>query len=90
MEIIDELEPSRRGPYGGAVGYFSFSGNMDLGITIRTMMVRNGQVFVQVGAGIVADSDPETEYQETLSKAAGMMQAIRLAESGFTLKNGGS
>lgn len=83
MEIIDELEPSRRGPYGGAVGYFSFSGNMDFCITIRTMMIKDGQVFVQVGAGIVADSDPETEYQETLSKAAGMMQAIRLAESGF-------
>jgi anthranilate synthase component 1 len=85
MQIIDELEPSRRGPYGGAVGYFSFSGNMDLGITIRTMMVRDGRIYVQVGAGIVADSDPETEYQETLSKAAGMMQAIRLAESGFEL-----
>jgi len=90
MEIIDELEPSRRGPYGGAVGYFSFSGNMDFCITIRTMMIKDGQVFVQVGAGIVADSDPETEYQETLSKAAGMMQAIRLAESGFEMKNGGS
>lgn len=89
MEIIDELEPSRRGPYGGAVGYFSFSGNMDFCITIRTLMVKNGQVFVQVGAGIVADSDPEAEYQETLSKAAGMMQAIRLAESGFEMKNGG-
>ena len=85
MQIIDELEPTRRGPYGGAVGYFSFSGNMDLGITIRTMMVRDGRIYVQVGAGIVADSDPETEYQETLSKAAGMMQAIRLAESGFEL-----
>jgi anthranilate synthase component 1 len=90
MEIIDELEPSRRGPYGGAVGYFSFSGNMDFCITIRTIMIKDGQVFVQVGAGIVADSDPETEYQETLSKAAGMMQAIRLAEAGFEMKNGGS
>jgi anthranilate synthase component I len=90
MEIIDELEPSRRGPYGGAVGYFSFSGNMDFCITIRTMMIKDGQVFVQVGAGIVADSDPEAEYQETISKAAGMMQAIRLAESGFEMKNGGS
>lgn len=89
MEIIDELEPSRRGPYGGAVGYFSFSGNMDFGITIRTLILINGQIYVQVGAGIVADSDPEAEYQETLSKAAGMMQAIRLAESGFAMKNGG-
>lgn len=90
MEIIDELEPSRRGPYGGAVGYFSFSGNMDFCITIRTMMIKEGQVFVQVGAGIVADSDPEAEYRETISKAAGMMQAIRLAESGFDeLEKGG-
>jgi anthranilate synthase component 1 len=83
MQIIDELEPSRRGPYGGAVGYFSFSGNMDFCITIRTMMIRNGRISVQVGAGIVADSDPEAEYQETINKAAGMMQAIDLAESGF-------
>ncbi|MFH1079210.1 MAG: anthranilate synthase component I [Pseudomonadota bacterium] len=100
MEIIDEMEPSRRGPYGGAVGYFSFSGNMDFCITIRTMMVKDGRIYVQVGAGIVADSDPETEYHETISKAAGMMQAIRLAESGFDalvnsrktveMKNGGS
>lgn len=83
MEIIDELEPSRRGPYGGAVGYFSFSGNMDFCITIRTILIREGKVFVQVGAGIVADSDPDAEYQETVNKAAGMMQAIHLAESGF-------
>jgi anthranilate synthase component 1 len=85
MEIIDELEPTRRGPYGGAVGYFSYSGNMDLCITIRTMLVRNGNVFIQVGAGIVADSDPDREFQETLNKAEGMMQAIRLAASGFEM-----
>jgi anthranilate synthase component 1 len=85
MEIIDELEPTRRGPYGGAVGYFSFTGNMDLCITIRTMILRDGKIYIQAGAGIVADSDPETEYRETLSKAEGMMQAIRLAASGFEI-----
>ena len=85
MEIIAELEPSRRGPYGGAVGYFSYGGNMDFCITIRTMLIRDGKVFLQAGAGIVADSDPETEYRETLGKAEGMVQAVRLAESGFEL-----
>jgi len=86
MEIIDELEPTRRGTYGGAVGYFSYTGNMDLCITIRTMLVKDGKVFIQVGAGIVADSDPEKEYQETLNKGEGMMQAISLAAAGFELK----
>jgi anthranilate synthase component 1 len=86
MEIIDELEPTRRGTYGGAVGYFSYTGNMDLCITIRTMLVKDGKVFIQVGAGIVADSDPEKEYQETVNKGEGMMQAISLAASGFELK----
>jgi len=83
MEIIAELEPSLRGPYGGAVGYFSYGGNMDFCITIRTMLLRDGKIFLQAGAGIVADSDPETEYRETLGKAEGMVQAVRLAESGF-------
>ncbi|OIP92005.1 MAG: anthranilate synthase component I [Syntrophobacterales bacterium CG03_land_8_20_14_0_80_58_14] len=83
MEIIAEMEPSRRGPYGGAVGYFSYGGNMDFCITIRTMLIRDGKVFLQAGAGIVADSDPEAEYQETLGKAEGMVQAVRLAENGF-------
>jgi len=86
MEIIDELEPTRRGPYGGAVGYFSYSGNMDLCITIRTILVKEGKSYIQVGAGIVADSDPDNEYQETVSKGEGMMQAIRLAASGFEIK----
>jgi anthranilate synthase component 1 len=85
MEIIDELETVRRGPYGGAVGYFSYTGNMDFCITIRTMMVRDGKVFIQVGAGIVADSDPDKEYEETINKAGGMMQAIRLASTDFTI-----
>jgi len=86
MEIIDELEPTRRGPYGGAVGYFSYSGNMDLCITIRTILVKEGKTYIQVGAGIVADSDPDKEYQETVNKGEGMMQAIRLAASGFEIK----
>jgi len=85
MEIIAELEPSRRGPYGGAVGYFSYDGNMDFCITIRTMLIRDGKITLQAGAGIVADSDPETEYKETLGKAEGMVQAVLLAESGFEL-----
>jgi len=85
MEIIDELEPTQRGPYGGAVGYFSFTGNMDLCITIRTMMLKNGKIYIQAGAGIVADSNPDAEYRETVSKAEGMMQAIRLASSGFEI-----
>ncbi len=85
MEIIDELERTRRGPYGGAVGYFSFTGNMDLGITIRTIVVKDGKLSIQVGAGIVADSDPDAEYEETVNKAAGMMQAIRLAASEFEI-----
>jgi anthranilate synthase component 1 len=85
MEIIDELEPARRGPYGGAVGYFSFTGNMDLCITIRTMMLKDGKIYIQAGAGIVADSDPDSEYRETVSKAEGMLQAIRLASSGFEI-----
>ena len=85
MEIIAEQEPSRRGPYGGAVGYFNYGGNMDFCITIRTMLQKDGKIFIQAGAGIVADSDPEAEYRETLNKAEGMVQAVRLAENGFEL-----
>jgi anthranilate synthase component 1 len=85
MEIIAELEPSRRGTYGGAVGYFGYGGNMDFCITIRTMFLRDGKVFLQAGAGIVADSDPEAEYAETLGKAEGLIQAVRLAEQGLEL-----
>jgi len=85
MEIIEELEPSRRGPYGGAVGYFSFNGNMDLGITIRTLMIHNGKVSIQAGAGIVADSDPEAEYRESMNKAKALMRACQLAASGFAI-----
>jgi anthranilate synthase component 1 len=89
MEIIEELESSPRGAYGGAVGYVSFTGNMDLCITIRTMAVKDGKVFIQAGAGIVADTDPETEYRETVSKAEGMMRAFDLAASGFDLSGQG-
>jgi anthranilate synthase component 1 len=84
MEIIEELEPSRRGAYGGAVGYFSFNGNMDLGITIRTLIIRDGKIYIQAGAGIVADSDPEAEYRESMNKAKAMIRACQLASSGFT------
>ena len=83
MEIIDELEPCKREVYGGAVGYFSFTGNMDMAIAIRTLIVRDGRVYVQAGAGIVADSQPEAEYQETLSKALGVKKAIEIAERGI-------
>jgi anthranilate synthase component I len=81
MEIIDELEPVRRGWYGGAVGYFDFSGGMDTGITIRTVLVRGDRVYVQAGAGIVADSDPEREHLECVNKARGVLQALKLAET---------
>lgn len=79
MEIIDELEPTKRGPYAGAVGYFDFSGNMDTCIAIRTMVVTGDSVYIQAGAGIVADSDPETEYKETKSKAGALVEALSLA-----------
>jgi anthranilate synthase component 1 len=83
MEIIEELEPTRRGPYAGAVGYLGFSGNLDFCITIRSFTVHNGQVYLQVGAGIVADSDPAREYQETVNKAKALMRALELAEEGL-------
>lgn len=76
MEIISELEPSARGPYAGAVGYFGFNGNMDFCITIRTITIARNQLSIQVGAGIVSDSSPEGEYQETLKKAAAMLKSI--------------
>jgi anthranilate synthase component 1 len=81
MEIIEELEPVRRGLYGGAVGYFGFSGAMDTAITIRTALVKDGRLYVQAGAGIVADSDPEAEHRECVNKGRAMIQAVRLAEA---------
>ncbi len=83
MEIIDELEPTRRGPYAGAIGYFSFEGNMDTAITIRTIVVHDGVAYFQAGAGIVADSVPESEYQETLAKARALLRALAMAEAGL-------
>jgi len=88
MQIIDELEPVRRGPYGGAVGYVSFSGSMDLCITIRTMILKQGRIFVQAGAGIVHESDPEMEYLEVINKSRAMQTAVKLATGGFVLENG--
>ncbi len=83
MQIIDELEPTRRGPYGGAVGYFDFAGNMDTCIALRTIVWRNGVFDVQAGAGVVADSDPSSEYEETMNKARALLKAVQIAEKGF-------
>ncbi len=83
MEIIDELEPVLRGPYAGCVGYFSFSGNLDTCITIRTLVIKDGKVYLQAGAGIVADSNPETEYYETMNKLKCLIDAVELAEKGL-------
>jgi anthranilate synthase component 1 len=80
MQIIDEIEPHRRGPYAGAVGYIDFAGNMDTCIALRTIVIQNGTAYVQVGAGIVADSVPETEYEETLNKARGLLKAIEITQ----------
>ena len=79
MQIIDELEPTRRGPYAGAVGYIDFAGNMDTCIALRTMIFSNGRAIVQAGGGIVADSVPENEYQETLNKAKALLKALEIA-----------
>jgi len=81
MEIIAELEPEKRGPYAGAVGYFSFSGNMDMAIAIRTMVMKQGIAYVQAGSGIVYDSIPEREYEESLNKARALLKAIKQAEN---------
>jgi len=84
MEIIDEMEPSERGVYAGAVGYFSFDGNMDTAIAIRTAVVRRDKVYVQAGAGIVADSIPELEAKETVNKAKALFKAVEMAERGLS------
>jgi anthranilate synthase component 1 len=83
MEIIDECEPTKRGPYAGGVGYVDFGGNMDTCIALRTMVICQGKVHVQAGGGVVADSDPATEYQETINKAKALLRAIEIAEAGF-------
>jgi anthranilate synthase component 1 len=78
MEIISELEHEARGPYGGAVGYISFNGNMDMAITIRTACIEGHRLTVRAGAGIVADSDPESERLETVNKAKAMDRALKM------------
>ena len=83
MEIIEETEPTRRGAYGGAVGYFSYSGNMDSCITIRTFVIKDGTIYIQAGAGIVADSDPETEYYETVNKVKALVRAVETTKAGL-------
>lgn len=83
MEIIDELEPTRRGPYAGMVGYFSFSGNLDSCITIRTLIIKGARAYVQAGAGIVADSDPDREFEETRNKARALISAVEMAWRGL-------
>jgi anthranilate synthase component 1 len=83
MEIIDELEPDKRGVYAGAAGYLGFNGDMDLAIAIRTAVVKDGQMHVQAGAGIVADSVPESELQETRAKARAVLRAAEIALSGM-------
>ena len=80
LDVIAELEPERRGVYAGAVGYFSFSGNMDMAIAIRTMVLKDGVAYVQAGCGVVYDSVPEREFQETLSKARALIKATEQAE----------
>ncbi len=83
MQIIDQLEPTRRGPYGGAVGYVDFAGNLDTCIALRTIVWRGGTFDVQAGAGVVADSNPAGEYEETLNKAKAMLKAVEIAQGGF-------
>jgi anthranilate synthase component 1 len=83
MQIIEELEPTRRGLYGGAVGYADFAGNLDSCIAIRTLFMKGKRAYLQAGAGIVADSDPAKEFQETLNKAQGVLRAIEIARRGL-------
>ena len=83
MEIIDELEPTRRGVYAGAVGYLSFQDDMDTAIALRTAVVKGGTLYAQAGGGIVHDSTPDGEWQETLNKARALMRAADLVEAGL-------
>ena len=83
MEIIDELEPVKRGVYSGAVGYLAWNGNMDTAIAIRTAVIKDGTLHIQAGAGIVADSIPEMEWQETMNKGRAIFRAVALAEAGI-------
>jgi anthranilate synthase component 1 len=83
MEIIDELEPVKRGVYAGAVGYLGFHGNMDVAIALRTAVVKAGTLYVQAGGGVVADSEPAAEWQETQNKAKALLRAAEMAEAGL-------
>ena len=83
MEIIDELEPVKRGIYSGAVGYLSWNGNMDTAIAIRTAVIRDDTLHIQAGAGIVADSRPELEWKETMNKGRAIFRAVTMAEAGI-------
>ena len=85
MEIIESLEPTRRGVYGGVVGYVDVGGDMDTAIAIRTVVQRDGRAYVQAGAGIVADSDPAREYEETLNKGRALLEALERAEHGLEI-----
>jgi anthranilate synthase component 1 len=83
MEIIEEMEPQRRGVYGGAVGYVDFSGNLDTCIALRTLVVKDGVAYIQAGGGIVADSDPKKEREESINKASALLRAVKLAHEGL-------
>lgn len=83
LEIIDEMEPQKRGIFGGAVGYLSWNGNMDMAIAIRTAVIRDSRLYIQAGAGVVADSVPELEWKETMNKARSIFSAVADAEAGF-------
>ena len=83
MEIIDEVEPVRRGVYGGAVGYLAWNGNMDTAIAIRTAVIKDGALHIQAGAGVVADSVPELEWKETMNKGRAIFRAVSMAEAGI-------
>jgi anthranilate synthase component 1 len=80
MEIIDEMEPERRGIYGGAMGYLAWNGNLDMAIAIRTAVIKDSRLYVQAGAGVVADSVPRLEWEETLNKARAIVRAVQMAD----------
>ena len=85
MEIIDELEPEKRGIYGGAMGYLGWNDNMDMAIAIRTAVIKDNTLYVQAGGGIVADSQPALEWEETLNKARAILRAVQLADNSLKL-----
>ena len=86
MEIIDELEPEKRGIYGGAMGYLGWNDNMDMAIAIRTAVIKNEKLYVQAGAGIVADSQPEVEWEETQNKARAIVRAVQMANNELSVE----